>query len=45
MRAVIQRVKNARVIVNNQVVSEIERGLCVLIGICTDDEEADIKYM
>jgi D-tyrosyl-tRNA(Tyr) deacylase len=43
MRAVIQRVSAARVIVGEDVVGEIERGLCVLLGVARSDdgEEAD----
>ena len=37
MRAVIQRVNNATVSINEAVVSEIENGLLVLIGFCNDD--------
>lgn len=45
MKIVIQRVSNAKVIVNDQLISEIGRGLCVLIGICNNDTEEDIKFM
>lgn len=45
MKAVIQRVTNARVLVNGEVISEIGRGLCVLIGICNSDTEDDIKFL
>lgn len=45
MKAIIQRVTNARVLVNGEVISEIGRGLCVLIGICNDDTEDDIKFL
>lgn len=41
MRAVIQRVKRASVTVNNQVLSQIDRGLVVLIGVCPEDTEED----
>ncbi len=39
MRAVVQRVREARVLVGGEVVGEIEHGLCVLLGIATDDDE------
>ena len=40
MRAVVQRVSEARVRVDDQVVGEIGRGLCVLLGVTRDDESA-----
>ena len=45
MRAVIQRVVRASVRVGDELVSAIERGLCVLIGITHDDDQTDIDYM
>ncbi|CEG62884.1 Putative D-tyrosyl-tRNA(Tyr) deacylase [Rhizopus microsporus] len=45
MRAVIQRVTKASVTVDNRVVGSIQKGLCVLLGIATDDTEKDIDYM
>ena len=41
MRAVLTRVKNARVEIDNQIVGKIENGYLVLLGIHEDDEEAD----
>ncbi|KAF9449604.1 hypothetical protein P691DRAFT_727723 [Macrolepiota fuliginosa MF-IS2] len=43
MRAVIQRVASASVTVDNEVISKISKGLMVLVGIGTDDTEADIS--
>ena len=41
MRAVVQRVSGARVLVAGEVVGEIDRGLCVLLGVAeTDDADA-----
>ena len=40
MRAVIQRVRSARVRVDERVVGEIDRGLLVLLGVAQGDEEA-----
>ena len=42
MRAVVQRVSQARVVVNGDVVGEIGAGLCVLLGVAREDgkEEA-----
>ena len=41
MRAVVQRVAEARVLVDDQVVGAIGRGLCVLLGVARGDEPAD----
>lgn len=43
MRLVIQRVKQASVSVDSQVVSHIGKGLLVLAGICTEDTLEDCK--
>ncbi len=40
MRAVVQRVRNARVLVAGEVAGEVGLGLCVLLGIAADDDEA-----
>ncbi len=40
MRAVVQRVSGARVLVGLDVVGEIGAGLCVLLGVAADDDEA-----
>ena len=45
MRAVVQRVSEARVRVEDQVVGEIGRGLCVLLGVARDDESADAERL
>ena len=45
MRAVIQRVLRASVRVGDETISSIERGLCVLIGICQDDDVNDLDYI
>jgi D-tyrosyl-tRNA(Tyr) deacylase len=39
MRALIQRVSEARVSVEGEVVGEIGAGLCVLVGVTHDDDE------
>ena len=44
MRAVIQRVKSAKVIVNNKTVGEIEKGLLVYLCVCSDDTDTDLDY-
>ena len=38
MRAVVQRVAEARVLVGEEVVGEIGPGLCVLLGVARDDD-------
>lgn len=45
MRAVIQRVDYARVIVNDEVVGKTEKGLLVLIGINSTDDSKVYSYM
>ncbi len=45
MRAVVQRVSEARVTVNSRVVSSTGKGITALIGICNDDTEADMQYI
>ena len=45
MRAVIQRVKSASVTVEGKVVSEINKGLLVLLGVAQEDTPAEIDYM
>jgi D-tyrosyl-tRNA(Tyr) deacylase len=41
VRAVVQRVARARVVVAAEAVGEIERGLCVLLGVSREDGEAE----
>jgi len=45
MRAVVQRVSRARVVVDDDVVGEIGVGLLVLLGIERDDGEKDCAYL
>lgn len=45
MKAVIQRAKNAKVEVDEEIVGEIEQGVVVLLGVTHEDTEADIKYL
>jgi D-tyrosyl-tRNA(Tyr) deacylase len=40
MRAVVQRVTRATVTVGDEVVGAIDAGLCVLVGVTHDDDEA-----
>lgn len=45
MRAVVQRVTEARVRVGDRVTGEIARGLLVLVGIGRDDGPDDVRYV
>ncbi len=45
MRTVIQRVKEASVTVNNEVISKIEQGYLILLGIETADGQEDIDWL
>ena len=40
MRAVVQRVAGARVLVEGETVGEVEHGLCVLLGVAGGDDQA-----
>ena len=45
MRAVVQRVTEARVEVDNKIVGEIGAGFLVLLGIARDDTSTDADYL
>jgi D-tyrosyl-tRNA(Tyr) deacylase len=45
MRAVVQRVLSAKVLVDGKEISSISKGILVLLGISKDDGEEDISYM
>jgi len=45
MRAVIQRVSNASVTIDNKIYSQIENGLLVLVGIEDADNAEDIEWL
>ena len=45
MRAVVQRVSEARVEVDGQVVGAIDRGFLVLLGVAQGDTAADAAYL
>ena len=45
MRAVVQKVRNSKVTVDNEITGEIGQGLMVLLGVTHDDTEADARYM
>lgn len=45
MRAVVQRVSESSVLLENKVIAKIGRGLLVLLGIAKGDETADADYL
>ena len=45
MRLVVQRVKNAKVEVENKIVGQINQGYMVLIGVGSNDTEKEADYL
>lgn len=45
MRAIVQRVEDAAVRVENEVIADIDQGLLVFLGIKDGDTEEDISYL
>lgn len=45
MRAVVQRVSEARVMVQEKVVGAIDRGILVLLGINQEDTSREVEYL
>jgi D-tyrosyl-tRNA(Tyr) deacylase len=45
MRAVIQRVKDAKVTVENKIISSVDQGLLILLGVEDADTDEDIDWM
>lgn len=45
MRAVIQRVSQARVEVDGKTIGQIERGLLVYLGVAKEDSDSDAQFM
>lgn len=45
MRAVVQRVRSARVVVEGRTAGEIGPGLLVFLGVANQDGPADVKYI
>ena len=45
MRAVIQKVTQANVVVNNEEISNIDRGLLVLVAVKENDDMDDLAYL
>ncbi|MEJ8554879.1 D-aminoacyl-tRNA deacylase [Tepidibacter sp. Z1-5] len=45
MRAVVQRVSNSSVTVDQNVVGKIDKGIMVLLGVNNDDNSKDVEYL
>jgi D-tyrosyl-tRNA(Tyr) deacylase len=45
MRAVVQRVSSARVLVDGQITGQIARGLLVLVAVRQDEDSRDVAWM
>jgi D-tyrosyl-tRNA(Tyr) deacylase len=45
MRAVLQRVSQARVEVAGEIVGQIELGICALVGVASDDTQRDAEWL
>lgn len=45
MRGVVQRVKRAKVSVDDKTIGQIDHGIMLLLGVEEDDEEKDLEYM
>lgn len=45
MRSVVQRVKNASVTIDGKLNGQIKNGLLVLLGVCDEDTEEDMKWL
>ncbi len=45
MRAVVQRVREASVSVDNEIKGSVGQGFCVLLGVEAGDEDKDLEYM
>ena len=45
MRALIQRVKKAKVLVGCEIISEIGKGFLILLGVKVGDTETDVNFL
>lgn len=44
MKVVVQRVKKAQVVIDEELVGDIKQGLLLLVGVGPDDEQEDLDY-
>ncbi len=45
MKAIVQRVKNASVTVDENIISSIDKGIMVLLGVAREDTEKEADYL
>ncbi len=45
MRAVVQRVLESKVEVDNEIIGSIDEGLCILLGVGEEDSKDDVDYL
>jgi D-tyrosyl-tRNA(Tyr) deacylase len=45
LRAVVQRVRHARVTVEGETIAEIDRGFLILVGVAKGDTEAEARWL
>jgi D-tyrosyl-tRNA(Tyr) deacylase len=45
MRAVVQRVKRAKVVIDGSITAEISAGLLLFLGVANDDGPGDVEYI
>lgn len=45
MIAVVQRVKQGKVIIDQKIYSQIDHGYVILLGVCEDDNEKDVEKL
>jgi D-tyrosyl-tRNA(Tyr) deacylase len=45
MRAVVQRVKKAKIEVDNKITGQIDKGLLVYLGVGKEDNEKDVEFI
>ena len=45
MRVLVQKVKKAKVFVSDQIISKIDKGLLIFLGVEDDDNENDIEWL
>ncbi len=45
MKAVVQRVQSAKVLVDGRIIGKIDKGLLVFLGVARDDNESDLAFL